>query len=231
MFRRRMNDLIAALAGAAVLAACGIVVSNGEVGPAELSFFHAVNGLPNLLSPVMRGSQLLGVLAAGPVAAAVAALLRRWRLAAAALLVTAAKLLGERVVWHVVQRSRPGTTISDAIVRGDTPAVGASFVSGHVVLLSGLAWVVTPYLRGRWRVVPWLVVLLVAFARMYLGAHAPLDVVGGVGLGVAIGGLVNLAVGVPRRNGHAGLRRQSSTGSSAVTVVPPAGAEVTVSDP
>jgi undecaprenyl-diphosphatase len=34
-------------------------------------------------------------------------------------------------------------------------------------------------------------------ARVYLGAHAPLDVVGGAALGVAIGAALNLLVGVP----------------------------------
>ena len=65
------------------------------------------------------------------------------------------------------------------------------------MLVTGLAWVITPYLRGRWRVVPWLVVALVGFARMYLGAHNPLDVLGGLALGVAIGAVANLLVKVP----------------------------------
>ena len=82
---------------------------------------------------------------------------------------------------------------------GDTPTAGASFVSGHVVLVTGLAWVVTPYLHGRWRVAPWAVVLLVAFARLYLGAHAPLDVLGGLALGMVVGGVANLVVGIEPR--------------------------------
>jgi undecaprenyl-diphosphatase len=98
----------------------------------------------------------------------------------------------------VVVRERPGITEPGAIVRGGTPTSGVSFVSGHVVLVSGLAWVATPYLRGRWRWVPWIVVALVAVARIYLGAHNPLDVLGGLGLGVAIGAVPTLILGVPR---------------------------------
>jgi membrane-associated phospholipid phosphatase len=196
---RRRLDAIVALAGLGVVATCGFVVRDGTVGQAELAVFRAVNELPEVLSGPMRGVQLLGVLAVGPVAAAVAAGLRRWRLALACILVTAEKLLAERIVWQLVTRSRPGTTIPDAIVRGDTPTAGASFVSGHVVLVTGLAWVITPYLRGRWRVAPWVVVALVAFARLYLGAHAPLDVLGGLALGLVVGGVANLVAGIERR--------------------------------
>jgi undecaprenyl-diphosphatase len=196
---RRVVDAAAVLAGLCVLVTCGLIARDGEVGPLEVGAFRLVNGLPEALTPVMRGAQLLGVLAVGPAVAVAALAMRRYRLAAAAVIVTLAKLGAERVVWRFVVRSRPGTSIVDAIVRGDTPTSGQSFVSGHVVLVTALAWIATPYLRGRWRLAPGAVAALVAVARLYLGAHAPLDVVGGIGLGAAIGGAANLVVGVPRR--------------------------------
>jgi membrane-associated phospholipid phosphatase len=66
-------------------------------------------------------------------------------------------------------------------------------------LSTGVAWAITPYLRGRWRLVPWVLVAMISFARIYLGAHNPLDVVGGFALGLAAGGFANLIVGVPIR--------------------------------
>ena len=176
--RRRRWDAAVLLGGLAVLVACALVARHGTTGPLEQRVFRAVNGLPDALSPVMRRAQLLGVLAVGPVVGLIALVARRWRLAVAAFVVTVGKLLAERIVWHFVHRERPGTTIPGAIVRGNTPITGVSFVSGHVVAL-------------------------VAFARVYLGAHAPLDVLGGFALGLAVGGMANLIVGVPNRAGSA----------------------------
>jgi undecaprenyl-diphosphatase len=47
--------------------------------------------------------------------------------------------------------------------------------------------------------VVWTLAALNGVARVYLGAHNPLDVVCGAGVGVALGGLLSYAVGVPVR--------------------------------
>ena len=70
--------------------------------------FRAVNDLPGWLEPVAWPFQQLGALFVGPIVAIVALALRRYRLAIAALVVTAAKLLRERAVKAMRQPATAG---------------------------------------------------------------------------------------------------------------------------
>lgn len=195
---RRRLDVAWIAGGLAALLLSGVVAGDGTVPGWEQAVFRAINGLPSWLERPMQAAELLGVLLVGPVVAVIAFASRKPRLGLAALVATGAKLGLERVVKALVERQRPAVSTPDAIARG-VPIRGLAFVSGHAVLATALSGLASPYLRGRWKAVPWALVALVCFARVYLGAHNPLDVVGGAGLGLAIAGALNLAVGVPAR--------------------------------
>ena len=191
----------ALVVGLVILAIGMVVVRNGSVPRWERSVFRAVNDLPQFLYHPLWPFQQLGNLLVGPAVANVAALLPRYRLAIAVLIATIAKLASERLVKVMASRQRPGTSIGpDVHLRGDVSPSGESFVSGHAVLIAALAGLVTPYLPGRWKVVPWVVVGLVMVTRVHVGAHNPLDVVCGAGLGLAIAGAINIFLSPrPRR--------------------------------
>lgn len=171
-------------AGLALLVPCAIVARNGRVGPAEESAFRAINELPEWLDrPLWVFQQFGNIVVAVVVVLALAALLRDRRLAVAAVAGVAAKLLLERVVKAVVERERPGTSVGDVITRGAVDLDGLSFVSGHAVITTAFAVALTAALPRRWRALPWVVVALNGFGRIYVGAHNPLDIVGASGWG------------------------------------------------
>lgn len=194
---RRRADAWAVLGGLVILAVCMFIVRSGEVGSVEEAVFHAVNGLPDLLQAPVWLFQIPGILVFPLLVALVALLLRRYRLAAAMALSVPIKLLLERrVVKVLVERQRPGTSVSDAILRDASPT-GLSFPSGHAVLAFALAGLLAPYLGRNGKLVVYSLAALNGVARIYLGAHNPLDIVGGAGLGIAIAGALNLVFGVP----------------------------------
>jgi membrane-associated phospholipid phosphatase len=162
---RVRRDGVVLVASPAVFAGCAVVAADGRVGPIERAAFRAVNGLPEGLYRPMLVFQYLGVLAMPLVVAVAALAFRRWRLAAALVLVVPCKLGLERVVKLLVQRERPGTTVPDAILRGVHPA-GLSFVSGHAIITFAIAGLLALVLPRHWAVV--------AFVLACLNAAAPL---------------------------------------------------------
>jgi membrane-associated phospholipid phosphatase len=194
---RVRRDLLVLLASLAVFALCAVIVADGRVGPVERAAFHAVNGLPDWLYPPMLLFQYLGVLAMPLVVAAGALAFRRWRLAAALVLVVPLKLATERLIKLLVQRERPGTTVPDAILHGVNSA-GLSFVSGHAIITFAIAGLLALVLPRRWGIVAFVLATCNAIARVYLGAHNPLDVVGGAAVGLAIAAVLDLLLNVAR---------------------------------
>ncbi|MGH9226959.1 MAG: phosphatase PAP2 family protein [Acidimicrobiales bacterium] len=177
-----------AAGGLVLLVACGLVARNGRVGPAERRVFHFVNDLPGWLEgPLWVFQQMGNIVVAFAILVVLALVLRSWRLGVAAAIAVAAKLALERVVKSVVERRRPGSTVADVVLRGDVSTHGLSFVSGHAGITTAAAMTLTAVLPGRWRYVPWVVVALNGIGRVYVGAHNPLDIVGGTGLGLIIG--------------------------------------------
>jgi undecaprenyl-diphosphatase len=213
LLRPRPTDaatLAAAAAVALVVAvASTLIAAEGTVSRAEARLFHAVNDLPDALRPFMWVFQLAGLVLLPWVIAAVAAAARRWWLALCLVLVVPLKLLVEKgVVKALVDRQRPGVTVCHGDptcghFRG-VPLEGQSYVSGHAVIAWSVATLLVPYLGRRGRVVVVAIAAMNSIARVYLGAHNPLDVVGGASLGVLVGAALLGVVQPARRDRHAG---------------------------
>ncbi len=161
--RRIRRDLIVLAASLAVFAGCAVIVADGRVSPAERAVFYAINGLPGWLYRPMLAAQYLGVLGMPLIIAAGALVWRRWRLAAALVLVVPLKLVLERVAKQLVQRQRPGTTVPDSILRGVPHRAELHLWARHHHLpIAGLLVLSCP--AGRFALV-----LAHAGARVFLG--------------------------------------------------------------
>ena len=89
---------------------------------------------------------------------------------------------------HASGRPRPADLLAHVHERGARQK-GGGFPSGHAAVSATLASAAFPELTAGWRVVATSLAVAAPFGRMYVGAHLPLDVIGGSVLGFAVGSL------------------------------------------
>ncbi len=183
---RRLGDPRIRLAfGLAGLALSGLRIKRDRVGHTEEEIFRAINHLPDsLYAPVwlvMQG----GNLGAAPVAAAVAYAAGQRSLALRLFIGGSATWVVAKLVKRGYRRPRPNALLAWTRCRGPEES-GLGYVSGHAGMAVTLGLKAYPYLNPPARLPVLAAVPVIGLSRVYVGAHLPLDVVGGAALGVVI---------------------------------------------
>lgn len=178
----------ATLAWSASVAKRGADPHRGTIGARERLVFRSVNRGEARLAPgtwlLMQAGSFAGVLVAS-------LLVRRRSTSEARRVATVGTVawLGAKAIKPLVGRGRPTSLLDDVVVRGQ-PQVGLGFPSGHAAVALALAMTAVP--RGSLRPVAVALAGSVGVTRVRVGAHLPLDVVGGLAIGILSSGLRRL---------------------------------------
>ncbi len=159
----------------------------------ETRVFRRVNGLPEDAYRAIWVPMQYGTFGTVPAAATVALARRRPRLALAIAGGGTAAWLLAKAVKPIGDRGRPASVLEGVALRGAEEG-DRGIPSGHAAVSTVLTVVAWPYLSDGWRVSLAALSGFVPFARVYVGAHFPLDVVGGSALGLAIGSVIHLVI-------------------------------------
>jgi undecaprenyl-diphosphatase len=140
----------------------------------------------SLIGSIIAGGVVLPVLAGSIMVVCLVA--RKWRIAAFVVFALAVESASYRATTLVIHRDRP------SVPRLEHLPVNASYPSGHtaaaIAVYGGLVLLLTSVVKNRvFRVLAWTIAVaipaFVAISRMYRGMHHPLDVAGGVLVGIA----------------------------------------------
>jgi membrane-associated phospholipid phosphatase len=195
MARRRISDaarLVVGVAGLAVTAS----LARDEPTAIEIEIFRRAQTLvPDPAFPGVWLAMQYGTFGTVPALAGLAYRRGHRRLAAGIAVAGSSAWVGAKMAKRVIRRGRPTELLEDVRIRGKEEG-GLGFPSGHAAVSTAMTTVLAPRLGTAGTAGAVAATAHVGWARMYVGAHMPLDVVGGAAMGSALGGAINLALGV-----------------------------------
>lgn len=162
-----------------------VAAHSRRVGAWEHVVTRRLNRLPEVLNAPLWVVMQTGAGGAPLVAGGTAAVAGRPEFARGLVGSGLSAYLLAKGVKRVVRRGRPAELVTGVRIRG-RPASGHGYVSGHAAVSMALATEAFPRLAATARPLPLAGASVVALARIYVGAHLPLDALGGAALGWAV---------------------------------------------
>lgn len=178
---------------AGVVVAVSTASARRGVSAGERQLFRAVNTLPDAAYPVVWLPMQYGTYGTAPVVAAVALARGDRRLALTLLTGGTVAWIAAKAVKPLASRGRPHDTLPDVRLLGKITG-DRGFPSGHAAVSAALTVAAWPCISSRRRRQLLVLASFVPSARVYVGAHLPLDVIGGSALGVAVGCVADLVL-------------------------------------
>ena len=175
----------------AVLAGSWRAALGHRVGPRELRLFRAVNDATDAVRVPLWLVMQAGAFGAVWVAGALLWFADERSGAVVTVVTGTAVWVGVKLVKPLVGRGRPADVLDGVRLR-DTTASGLGYPSGHAAVAVTLALVATIGTAPGVQLAAVLVAGSTGVARVYVGAHLPLDVAGGFAIGGVLGSVVAL---------------------------------------
>lgn len=185
----RTGSLIAFICGLVLIALSAYVAHKHQLTGYQASLFHNINNenLPSIFTTAAKWvTEGLGAGYAIAACILISLLFKKFKLAWRFFFVTGgAGVVADFILKPLIKEPRPivllnGTNLHARVFESDF-----GFPSGHATEATAMALIIWFILPARWRWVCVLWILIVGWSRLYLGVHTPIDIVGGVGVGLA----------------------------------------------
>ncbi len=148
----------------------------------EIAVFEAIYNLPDFLLPLFFVVTQLGSVYMLALLLGIYLVRRKIHILLRLLMTGTTAYLVSGFAKDLWGRTRPHDLLVDVMSR-DHLVRGPGFPSGHTALAVALAFTVAHYAPKRYKWVAPAWIIGVGLSRVYLGIHAPLDIIGGFAIG------------------------------------------------
>lgn len=185
--------IITFIIGLIILIPASIIGAMHQLTGFQARIFYDFNNLSNSIkTPVVIITDLLGSYYGIAACVLIPLLFKRFRLAWRFFFTVGGAGAVTEIIKAIIKEPRPYIMLHHHL-NLRVPETGYnSFPSAHVTVATAMALTVWMLLPKKWRWVSVVWIILVAFSRLYLGAHAPIDLVGALGVGMMAVSFVRL---------------------------------------
>lgn len=187
-----MKRAVTFIAGGTALICSGLAALR-PYSEAEEDAFHAINRMSSEPQLLVKSLMQFGTFGTVPVIAGIALARKDRDLALRIALAGTAAWLGAKALKRVIERGRPEALHDVEEMRGNHGG-DYGWVSGHAAVAVTLAMTARPLMPKRAGLLLYPLAAIVGLGRIYVGAHEPLDVVGGAGFGLMLGSVFRRGV-------------------------------------
>lgn len=174
------------LIGLVLLAGSAYIAHKHQLTGFQARLFYDVDNL-NLSNHFTTAAKIVteGLGAAYPIAACaiIPAIFKKFRLAWRFLVTAGGAFVLAYIIKKVVNEPRP-IVLLHGHLHQRVIETGAGFPSGHEAAATALALTLWFVLPTKWRWISLIWIAVVAWSRLYLGVHTPVDIIGGFACGL-----------------------------------------------